>query len=161
MLATLPLRDGSVVLREAVFGDVPAIVDLLADDDLGGSRDGATDEGGLAPYLKAFMVIHADPAHLLLVAVDGPEIVATMQMTFLPGMARRGALRAQIEGVRVRHDFRNRQLGQGLFAWAIDEARRRGCTLMQLTTDKSRADAHRFYERLGFTSSHEGLKLDL
>lgn len=78
-----------------------------------------------------------------------------MQLSFLPGLARRGALRAQIEAVRVRHDYRSRGLGVVLFEWAIEEARRRNCALVQLTTDKSRADAHRFYERLGFVASHE------
>ena len=160
-LATLSVRDSGVVLREATADDVPAIVDLLAADQLGASRDGATNEHDLAPYVQAFRTIDADPAHLLLVAVDGAEVVATMQLSFLPGLARRGALRAQIEAVRVRKDFRNRQLGRSMFTWAIAEARRRGCALVQLTTDKSRVDAHRFYERLGFTASHEGLKLHI
>lgn len=84
-----------------------------------------------------------------------------MQLSFLPGLARRGALRAQIEAVRVRQDYRSRGLGAALFEWAIQEARGRGCALVQLTTDKSRVDAHRFYERLGFVASHEGLKLQL
>ena len=84
-----------------------------------------------------------------------------MQLSFLPGLTRRGALRAHIEAVRVRHDYRSHGLGAGLFEWTIEEARRRNCALVQLTTDKSRADAHRFYERLGFVASHEGLKLEL
>jgi len=84
-----------------------------------------------------------------------------MQLSFLPGLARRGALRAQIEAVRVRDDFRGGGLGAAMLAWAIDEARRRGCALVQLTTDKSRTSAHRFYERLGFVASHEGMKLTL
>jgi len=82
-------------------------------------------------------------------------------VSFLPGLARRGALRAQIEAVRVRRDYRGRGLGAALFGWAIDEAQRRRCALVQLTTDKSRTDAHRFYERLGFVASHQGLKLRL
>ena len=84
-----------------------------------------------------------------------------MQLSFLPGLARRGALRAQIEAVRVHDDLRGSGLGSAMFAWAIDEARRRGCALVQLTTDKSRTSAHRFYERLGFVASHEGMKLAL
>jgi GNAT superfamily N-acetyltransferase len=82
-------------------------------------------------------------------------------LSFLPGLARRGALRAQIEAVRVREDYRGRRLGEALVTWAIDEGRRRGCALVQLTSDKSRHDAHRFYERLGFAASHEGMKLAL
>lgn len=84
-----------------------------------------------------------------------------MQLSFVPGLVRRGALRAQIEAVRVRKDRRSSGVGAEMFQLAIDEARRRGCALVQLTTDKSRPDAHRFYERLGFIASHEGLKLEL
>ena len=87
--------------------------------------------------------------------------MGTFQLSFLPGLARRGALRAQIEAVRVRADHRGRGLGAAMIGWAIEEARRRGCALVQLTTDKARADAHRFYEGLGFVASHEGLKLPL
>jgi GNAT superfamily N-acetyltransferase len=160
-LAALRLGDSAVVLREATADDVPAIVGLLAADQLGATRDRATDGHDLTPYMQAFKTIDSDPAHLLLVAVDTGEVVGTMQLSFLPGLARRGALRAQIEAVRVREDFRSRQLGTSMFTWAIAEARRRGCALVQLTTDKSRVDAHRFYERLGFAASHEGLKLHL
>lgn len=161
VLADLPVQDGTVVLREAVRDDVPAIVDLLVDDPLGAHRDGATAAAGLEPYWDAFALVDADPAHLLLVATDEDAVVATMQLSFVPGLARRGALRAQIEAVRVRQDHRGGGLGAAMFAWAIDESRRRGCGLVQLTTDKARADAHRFYERLGFVASHEGLKLTL
>ncbi len=87
--------------------------------------------------------------------------MATMQLTFLPGLARRGALRAQVEAVRVREDLRGRGLGAALFGFAVEESRRRGCALVQLTTDRSRGDAHRFYARLGFVVSHDGLKLHL
>ena len=138
-----------------------AIVELLAADQLGATRDGADDDEGLEPYRRAFEAIDADPAHLLLVAESGGEIVATMQLSFLPGLARRGALRAQIEAVRVRVDQRGSGLGGELMIWAIEEARRRGCALVQLTSDKRRTDAHRFYERLGFVASHEGFKLAL
>lgn len=117
--------------------------------------------------MSAFHAVTADPAHLLLVADDGGGedgdgvVVATLQVTFLPGLARRGALRAQIEAVRVGQGYRDRGLGAAMLEWTISEARRRGCALVQLTTDKSRTDAHRFYVRLGFVASHEGLKLHL
>jgi GNAT superfamily N-acetyltransferase len=146
-----------MTFRRATVDDVRAIVELLAADQLGAKRDG----GDLEPYERAFEAIDADPAHLLVVAEDGGEVVATMQLSFLPGLARRGALRAQIEGVRVRSDQRGSGLGSELMAWAIDESRRRDCALVQLTSDKRRTDAHRFYERLGFVSSHEGFKLSL
>ncbi len=161
VLAQLLVEGKTLTLRRAAAGDVPAIVDLLAADQLGATRDGVSSDEDLQPYLSAFNAIDADPAHLLLVAADGAQVLATMQVSFLPGLARRGALRAQIEAVRVRDDHRSRGLGAALFQWAIEEARRRHCALVQLTTDKSRADAHRFYERLGFVASHEGLKLKL
>jgi len=151
----------TATLRPASIDDVRAIVELLAADQLGATRDGADDDEGLEPYRRAFEAIDADPAHLLLVAESGGEIVATMQLSFLPGLARRGALRAQIEAVRVRADQRGSGLGGELMIWAIEEARRRGCALVQLTSDKRRTDAHRFYERLGFVASHEGFKLAL
>ena len=157
----LPLNSGAVLLREATADDVSAIVDLLSTDQLGVTRDGATTDEELQPYLQALRAIEIDPSHLLVVADDGTDVVATMQLSFLPGLARRGARRAQIEAVRVRADFRSQGLGTHLFSWAIAEARRRGCALVQLTTDKSRLDAHRFYDRLGFVASHEGLKLYL
>ncbi|WP_109776538.1 GNAT family N-acetyltransferase [Quadrisphaera granulorum] len=149
-------------LRQAVANDVARIVALLADDQLGVARDGAADADELEPYLRAFAAIDADPAHLLVVAVEGAgEVVATMQLSFLPGLARRGALRAQIEAVRVATSHRSSGLGTAMVTWALEEARRRECALVQLTTDKRRTAAHRFYERLGFSATHEGMKLHL
>jgi GNAT superfamily N-acetyltransferase len=138
------------VLREADAQDVPLIAQLLADDQLGAVRDGVTTDEDLQPYLRAFEQIDADPAHLLLVA---------MQLSFLPGLARPGALRGQIEAVRVRQEYRSCGMGAALFEWAIRQARGHHSGLVQLTTDKTQADAHRSYERWGFVASHEGLKL--
>jgi len=160
-LATFPLSSGTVTLREAVVDDVPSVVELLAADQLGSARDGADPVEGFAPYLRAFEALDADPAHLLLVGDADGRVVATMQLSFIPGLARRGALRAQIEAVRVHAVLRGSGIGGALIAWAIDEARRRGCALVQLTSDKQRADAHRFYSGFGFTASHEGFKLVL
>jgi GNAT superfamily N-acetyltransferase len=161
ILETLDLGGARVTLRRAEAGDVPGIVGLLAADQLGATRDGVGRAEDLAAYQAAFAAIDRDPAHLLIVAQSGPDLVATMQLSFLPGLARRGALRAQIEAVRVHEAYRDRGLGAALFTWAIDEARRRHCALVQLTTDKSRTSAHRFYERLGFAATHEGMKLVL
>jgi GNAT superfamily N-acetyltransferase len=161
MLTVLDLGSSSVVLREAKADDVATIVGLLAADQLGATRDGVATPEDLADYQRAFRLIDGDPAHTLVVAQAGPDIVATMQLSFLPGLARHGALRAQIEAVRVQDAYRSRGLGAAMMNWAIDEARRRGCALVQLTTDKSRTSAHRFYERLGFVASHEGMKLAL
>lgn len=160
-LAQIDLGLAQVTLRAAREGDVPALVSLLAADQLGATRDGVRDAADLAAYTAAFDAIDADPAHILVVAELAGEIVGTMQLSFLPGLARRGALRAQIEAVRVADSSRGSGLGGGMIAWAIAEARRRGCVLVQLTTDKSRLDAHRFYRRLGFVASHEGMKLAL
>lgn len=160
-LATLTLNSLDVELRRAQWDDLVRIVELLAADQLGATRDGIATSEDLEPYLRAFDAINTDPAQLLVVATVGGEVIGTMQLSFIPGLARRGSLRAQIEAVRVADRYRSRGLGEAMFRWAIDEARRRGCSLVQLTTDKSRADAHRFYARLGFVASHEGLKLRL
>lgn len=160
-LATLSLNSLDVELRRAQRDDLVRIVELLAADQLGATRDGIASAEDLEPYLRAFEAIDTDPAQLLVVATLGGEVIGTMQLSFIPGLARRGSLRAQIEAVRVADHYRSRGLGEAMFRWAIDEARRRGCSLVQLTTDKSRADAHRFYARLGFVASHEGLKLRL
>jgi GNAT superfamily N-acetyltransferase len=160
-LAVLAAGPPSVVLRTATRADVSAIVDLIAADQLGATRDGVRDEKDLAAYAAAFQSIEADPAHLPLVAEQDGQIVGTFQLSFLPGLARRGALRAQIEAVRVADSQRGSGVGAAMMRWAISEAQRRGCSLVQLTTDKARADAHRFYARLGFVASHEGMKLAL
>jgi GNAT superfamily N-acetyltransferase len=144
--------------RKAQRDDVEAIVHMLADDQLGATRDDPTD---LAPYLQAFDAIDADPNQLLVVVVSDNEPVGTLQLTVIPGLARRGALRGQVEAVRIRADHRGSGLGADLLRWAIDESRRRGCALVQLTSDTSRTQAHRFYERLGFEPSHTGFKLKL
>jgi GNAT superfamily N-acetyltransferase len=158
---TIETGTGPATLRRATAEDVVAIVELIAADQLGASRDGVRDDADLAAYTTAFLAIDADPAHLLVVAESSGEIVGTMQLSFMPGLARRGELRAQIEAVRVAESFRGSGLGAAMMGWAIGEARRRGCGLVQLTSDKSRTDAHRFYQRLGFVASHEGMKLAL
>lgn len=161
-MTAVPVGSGRAVLRPAVEADLPALVALLADDPLGSGREArsATDED-LEPYRRAFETVTADPAHTLVVAVDGTEVVGTLQLSVLPGLSRRGATRAQIEGVRVRADHRGQGLGAAMIGWAVEEAGRRSCSLVQLTTDTSRPDARRFYERLGFVASHVGLKLAL
>lgn len=159
-LASLVLASSPVELYRASADDLPAIIELLVDDPLGRAREAAGAEEAHA-YRAAFDAIDRDDAHILVAAKHGAQVVGTMQLSFIPGLSRRGALRAQIESVRVRADFRGQGLGAGLFEWAIAEARERGCALMQLTTDKSRPDAHRFYHRLGFVDSHEGFKLAL
>jgi GNAT superfamily N-acetyltransferase len=145
-------------IRKARRDDVEAIVHMLADDQLGAARD---DPADLVPYLHAFDDIDADPNQLLVVVVSDDQPIGTLQLTMIPGLARRGALRGQIEAVRIRADHRGSGLGADLLQWAIDESRRRGCALVQLTSDTSRTQAHRFYERLGFEPTHTGFKLKL
>lgn len=155
----IQLGTASFALRRATAADVPAVAALLADDVIGAVREAP---GDLEPYRTAFAAVDADPAHLLVVAQDvAGSVVATLQLSLVPGLSRRGALRAQIEAVRVAPEQRGAGLGSALIRWAIDESRRRGAALVQLPTDLRRTDAHRFYERLGFVGSHLGMKLDL
>ncbi|RPE42483.1 L-amino acid N-acyltransferase YncA [Streptomyces sp. Ag109_O5-1] len=149
---------GDLEIRAAVAADIPAIVGMLADDPLGVRRESPDD---LAPYLDALERLSADPNQQLVVAVREGRVVGTLQLTVIPGLSRRGATRSIIEGVRIHSDERGSGLGTRFIEWAIDESRRQGCQLVQLTSDKSRTDAHRFYERLGFTASHTGFKLEI
>lgn len=146
--------------RTATADDLPTIVVMIADDQLGQGRDDASlplDQR----YLDAFAAIERDPNQKLVVAEQDGIVIGCMQITFIPGLSRRGAWRGQIESVRVARSGRGGGIGTAMFEWAIAECRRHGCNLVQLYTDKSRADAHRFYERLGFKASHEGMKLAL
>ncbi|WP_327032274.1 GNAT family N-acetyltransferase [Micromonospora ureilytica] len=147
-----------VIYREAGRADLPAVIALLADDVLGKARDFTeVDEA----YERAFAAIDADPRNALIVAEQAGELVGCLQITYIPGLGRHGAERSLIESVRVRSDRRGQGLGRDLMTWAVDQARQRGCALVQLTTDKTREDAHRFYLSLGFVASHEGMKLAL
>ncbi|MET9133347.1 GNAT family N-acetyltransferase [Streptomyces antibioticus] len=149
---------GDLEIRPAVTEDVPAIVALLADDPLGARRESPDD---LTPYLTALERISADPNQRLVVAVREGRVVGTLQLTIIPGLSRRGATRSVIEGVRVHADERGGGLGTRFIEWAIEESRRENCQLVQLTSDSTRTDAHRFYERLGFEATHVGFKLSL
>ncbi|MEV4452153.1 MULTISPECIES: GNAT family N-acetyltransferase [Streptomyces] len=149
---------GDLEIRPAASDDVPAIVAMLADDPLGAQRESPDD---LTPYLAALERLSADPNQHLVVAVREGRVVGTLQLTVLPGLSRKGSTRALIEGVRVHSDERGSGLGTRFIEWAIEESRRQGCQLVELTSDATRTDAHRFYERLGFTASHVGFKLAL
>ena len=152
-------------IRAASAADLPEVVRLLADDPLGAHRE-RDDDPLPAAYTEAFDAIARQDGNQVLVAVEadpvgGDRVVGCLQLTFIPGLARLGMTRAQIEGVRVDAHRRGQGTGEALFHAAIDLARAAGCGLVQLTTDKSRPDAHRFYESLGFVASHEGMKLTL
>lgn len=146
--------------REATRADLPAIIELLVEDELGATRE-STEGGQAAAYEKAFEEIATDPNNLLIVATEEGRIVGTFQLTFIANLTLQGAKRALIEGVRVRDSARGRGIGREMFAWAIEKARERGCHLLQLTSNKQRTGAIRFYESLGFEASHEGFKLYL
>ncbi|GGX82099.1 GNAT family acetyltransferase [Streptomyces minutiscleroticus] len=149
---------GDLEIRPAVAGDVPAVVAMLADDPLGAQRESPDD---LSPYYAALERLSGDPNQRLVVAVREGRVIGTLQLTIVPGLSRRGAVRSIIEAVRVHADERGSGLGTRLVEWAVDTSRREGCRLVQLTSDATRTDAHRFYERLGFTASHVGFKLQL
>ncbi|WP_064693312.1 GNAT family N-acetyltransferase [Rhizobium aegyptiacum] len=147
--------------RLARQADLAAIIRLLADDDLGGTREIVSDP--VDPrYLSAFTAIEADANQLLAVAIDAAgHVVGCLQLSFLPGLSRTGMWRGQIESVRIAREFRGAGLGAQFIEWAIAQCVERGCGLVQLTSDKTRKNSIRFYEKLGFVASHEGLKRTL
>lgn len=146
--------------REAIRADLPTIIEMLAEDDLGAARE-SMEGGQAAAYGRAFGEIAADPNNELIVVCSGDGIVGTFQLTFVSNLTFQGGKRAQIEGVRVKDSVRGKGIGREMFLWAIERARARGCHLLQLTSNKQRVDAIRFYESLGFQASHEGMKLYL
>jgi len=151
----------AILIREARREDVAAIVALLADDHLGGEREVVANPP-LPAYFEAFEKVAADPRNLLAVAQDAHGVVVgTLQMTFIPGLSNQGAELALIEAVRVASSLRGQGQGQTMIAWALDEARRRGCKAVELFTHASRVDAQRFYEKLGFVKSHAGMRRSL
>ncbi|GMU01599.1 GNAT family N-acetyltransferase [Corallococcus caeni] len=150
----------SITFRHAQATDLPTILKLLADDAIAQSRTGNTED--ISPSVRAaFDELHADPNNELIVGEQDGEVVATLQLTYIPGLSRGGMRRALVEAVRVRSDLRGQRIGEALMVDAMERARARGCGLMQLTTDKRRHEAHRFYARLGFVASHEGMKRPL
>jgi len=180
-----------LIFRRATRADVPAILELLADDEIARARSAGAGPGTAAPEAvatgveaaaaragavatenavseaadaacwAAFEAIDADPRNELIVADRGGTVVGTCQLTFTPSLSRRGAERMTIEAVRVGAGLRGRGVGRAMMAWSLARARERGCGLAQLTTDRRRTDAHRFYTSLGFEPSHVGFKINL
>ncbi|HEV2636548.1 MAG TPA: GNAT family N-acetyltransferase [Actinocrinis sp.] len=144
--------------RRARREDVPALIDLLADDPLGRNRETPADP---APYYAAFEEIDGSPAQYLAAVESDGEVVGTLQITVIPNLGRGGMKRCLIEAVHIRPDAQGRGLGTRMMQWAIDYAREAGCGMVQLTSHRTRTDAHRFYERLGFEDTHAGFKLYL
>jgi ribosomal protein S18 acetylase RimI-like enzyme len=154
------MSESPIIIRSARVDDLSAVVRLLADDPLGATREAWADPLPTA-YVEAFAAMERQGGNELLVALDGEVVVGCLQLTCIPGISRRGAMRAQIEGVRVAASHRGRGLGEALVRAAIERARAAGCVLVQLTSDATREDARRFYERLGFVASHVGFKQEL
>jgi|SRR5271163_562578 len=149
-----------ILFRRATRDDLGAIISLLADDEFGRTRE-RVETPPADCYVKAFEAISADPNQQVVVAMQDGAVVGTMQLTFLPGLSRQGQWRGQIEAVRIAAGLRGAGAGRQMIQWAIEQCRARGCGLVQLTSDKNRRDAHRFYDNLGFVASHEGYKLTL
>ncbi|MCG7381489.1 GNAT family N-acetyltransferase [Paenibacillus sp. ACRRY] len=146
--------------RTATLTHLPSIVRLLADDEMGATRESFI-EPLPKEYVEAFAKIEQQIGNSIIIALDNNEVIGCLQLTIIPGIARLGTTRGQIEGVRIDRNYRGQGVGESLFQYAIHEAKSMGCELIQLTTDKKRKDAHRFYERLGFVASHVGMKLAL
>lgn len=150
--------EAPLAFRKATRADVYFIVKMLADDKLGSQREQFANP---LPdfYFEAFERIDQDPNQELIVVLEGDEIVGTLQLTFIPYLTYKGGTRAQIEAVRIRKDRRGLGLGQKMFEWAINRAKERGAHLLQLTVDKQRPESRKFYHKLGFRASHDGMKL--
>ncbi len=148
----------ALVMREARAADLPAILGMLSQDTIPADRE--TDAAD-PRYLAAFEAIGADPNQLLVAAELEGRVVGTLQLSFIPGLSFRGAWRGQIEAVRIAEGMRGQGLGARLIEWAVEQCRARGCFMVQLSSSSSRTDAHRFYERLGWSQSHKGFKLKL
>lgn len=159
--ASLVVRDAGVVVRRAALTDLDAIIRLLADDAISASRGDVASEEDVAAYASALERIILDPSNDLVVVEDAAgTVVGTLQLTIIPGMARRGSDRLLVEAVRVASAERSAGIGSALMRWVVDDAAIELRTpLVQLTSDAARVDAHRFYRRLGFVDSHVGFKL--
>ena len=149
-----------ILFRIATKADLPSIVRLLADDDLGSQRE-KNEDPLPESYYVAYEKINGDPNHELTVAETNGQVIGTFHLMFLPSISYQGGLRAQIESVRIDTPYQSRGIGSQMMKWAIERAKARGARLVQLTTHKSRQDTHRFYERLGFQGTHLGMKLNL
>jgi ribosomal protein S18 acetylase RimI-like enzyme len=152
--------ESELVFRMATQEDLPDIVRMLADDKLGATREKYSEDLS-ANYRKAFDSIAADSNQELTVVEMNGHIVATFQLTFIQYLTHHGGRRAQIEAVRTDANYRGQGIGEKVFDYIINRAREQGCVLVQLTTDKQRPDAFRFYEKIGFMATHEGMKLKL
>lgn len=154
------MNQKEISFRRAEQADLPAIIHMLADDELGVQRE--HDEQPLPEsYFTAFEEINQDENHELIVAELNSEVIGTLHLIFLPSLSYQGGLRSQVESVRIDRRFQNKGIGSHMMKYAFQRAQERGAHIMQLTTHNTRTNAHRFYERLGFKSTHAGMKLKL
>ncbi len=149
-----------LLYRNAVEDDLSELIQMLGDDDLGSKREDSSTPIN-SKYIDAFNCISSDPNNELIVVRCNDNIVGMLQLTFIPYLTYIGSWRCLVEGVRINSKYRGQSFGKRLFEYAISRAREKDCRLIQLTSDKSRNDAIRFYESLGFLASHEGFKLHL
>lgn len=147
----------SLTVRKATFEDLPRIVELLVDDDLGQTRE-LNQESIASSYVKAFMKIDSDPNQYLMVVISHTQLVGTCHLTLLPSLTYTGSMRMQIEAVRIAKDYRGQKIGEWMMQQAFDYAKKHDVKIIQLTTNKHRPKAKKFYERLGFQPTHEGMK---
>src|SRR3989338_2546214 len=147
----------NLVFRKATKLDLPLLVEMLRDDDLGKHRESTS----LSTYEGAFLEIETDPDNQILVAELGGKLVAMLQLTFIRHLTFQGGLRAQIEGVRVHTNHRGKGVGKKLIEYAINLAKTKKCHLVQLTSNKTREEALKFYEKIGFSGTHIGFKMEL
>ncbi|WP_345752049.1 GNAT family N-acetyltransferase [Microbacterium rhizophilus] len=155
----LTATDGAFRVRAAGPADLDALIALIAADPVSAARGDTASDEDRAAYASALERLQEDPSNVQLVAERGGAVIATLQLTLIPGLSRRGTTRLQVETVRVRDDLRSAGIGRALMRWVGEIAPRRGAHLVQLTSDAQRVDAHRFYERLGYEASHVGYKL--
>ena len=156
----IPIMQTTIQIREATHDDIPAVVHLLLEDELGRQRE-AVETAVPQSYYDAFAEIEQESNNAVFVAERDGQLIGTFQLIYLPSLSFKGGKRAQIESVRVAEALRGQGIGRVLMAWAIDQARQNGCVMVQLTTNKSRQQARRFYQQLGFSATHEGMKLML
>ena len=150
-----------MTIRPATKKDIPVIVKMIANDELGKLREDYKDPLP-KKYYDAFEHIDSDPnQELMVMENESGQVIGTLQLSFIQYLTYQGGIRAQIEAVRIHEDFRGKGIGQKLFEWAVQRAKEKGAHVVQLTTDKKRQDAIKFYEKLGFTASHKGMKLHL
>ena len=150
----------NLYIKNAEERDLIALINLLNDDDLGNEREDNTTPP-IQSYINAFNEIQSDTNNKITVAILNDKVIGMMQVTFIPGLSMKGSKRCQIESVRIHKDYRNRGFGKKLINKGIEMAKKKNCSMVQLTSNKKRKDAIKFYKNVGFSSTHQSFKLEL